>query len=335
MRFIIPLFFIFCLPCELFSQCFSSPGNPIGGTANMGTLKKKLLRVTSFYRYSYADKYFEGNKPSDYNFYKNAYYNYIGCLIGYGLTDKFTLETESGYFINKTINFDKSYPLAEYSKQGNGLSNAVISAKYNIYKNVAKRFGFSASLGAKIPYSTKIPIINGVPQPIDVRPSTGSFGIIAQSYLVKESPLRGLRYFLINRVETNFTNPEEYKFGNTYYTSIFISKHLWFPWTKGEGIWTAIIQLRNETRGKNKQSNELVNGTGSYIFFISPQINITIKKMWNLSVMTDFPIYQYYNEIQLASKYAFTVNLTRDFIFDKQYREQQKLEEQLINKVIY
>lgn len=311
MRFIIFLFLIFYLPCELFSQCFSSPGNPIGGTANMGTLKKNILRITSFYRYNYTNKYFEGDKPTDYVYYESANYNFIGSIIGYGLTDKMTFETELGYFINKTV----YYAFTQTPVQGKGFSNSVVSIKYRLYNNTSKLFGISASLGAKIPYSTKLVEANTLP--IDVLPSTGSYGIVAQTFFVKENSLKGLRYFLINRIETNTTNSWEYKFGNVYYTSVFVSKHLWFPWTKGDGAWTIILQLRNETRDKNMEYGKLIARSGSCLFFISPQINITIKKLWNLSIMADFPVYQYFNEIQLASKYAFTVNLTKDFNFAK------------------
>ena len=49
------------------------------------------------------------------------------------------------------------------------------------------------------------------------------------------------------------------------------------------------------------------------MFYVSPQLNFTLTKKCNISVMADIPVYQYYNEIQLSNKYAFVVNVIKDF----------------------
>ena len=61
------LIFITLLTRTAFSQC-CSPGNPIGGTTNIGILDKKAFRVIAFYRYSYSDGYYKGSKKSNSNF---------------------------------------------------------------------------------------------------------------------------------------------------------------------------------------------------------------------------------------------------------------------------
>lgn len=63
---------------------------------------------------------------------------------------------------------------------------------------------------------------------------------------------------------------------------------------------------------------EKTKNSGSDVFFISPQINYTIAKKWNISLMADFPLYQKYHGIQLATNYAFSVNVSWDIDFNKE-----------------
>jgi len=312
---------------DLYSQCFSSSGNPIGGTANMGTVNKKTIRISSFYKHACADKYFSGDERTDYNL-KKARYNYIGTLLGYGLSDKITIEAELGYFVNKI----QEYPMFSIDPDtGRGLSNAVISGKFNLYSNKEKRFEITAGIGGRIPLQSFAIQQNNNDLSIDVQPTMGSYGIVAQLFLIKENSFKGLRYFLINRFEYNFKNKEDYfmnnvqyKFGSVYYTSFFVSKHLWLPWTTGDGIWTVIFQLRNEIKAKRIQNNEIVPASGACLFYVAPQLNVTIHKKWNVSFMFDYPIYQYYNETQLGINYSFLINLTRDISFTKEKEEEKE-----------
>lgn len=53
--------------------------------------------------------------------------------------------------------------------------------------------------------------------------------------------------------------------------------------------------------------------SGSYLFFLSPQLNSYIREKWNVSVILDIPLYQYFHGTQLATRYGISVNLARDF----------------------
>jgi hypothetical protein len=280
-------------------------------------LDKKVLRFASFYRHSYSDKYLEGSQPAI-GTLDNALYNYTGGLFGYGLTNNITLEAEIGYFINKT----KNYKGMDLSQVAQGFSNAVFSLKFPIYQDMEKRFEFSTSLGLKVPLARKAIWENNVELPIDIQPSTGSYGLVIQTYIIKEKPFEALRFFLVNRIETNFKNSKgffdqetQYRFGHILSTSAFVTKHLHFRYEWLTENWTAIIQVRNEIKAKNKKNGEWVGASGSYAFYVAPQLNYTIKEKWNLSVLVDIPVYQHYNEVQLAAKYAVVFNLTRDFVF--------------------
>lgn len=300
------------------SQCFASPGNPVAGNANLGVLDKGIIRTIAFYQYTYADRYYEGSNSIIWDAgsaLSSANFNYTGLSIGYGISNKFTIETELGYFINKTQYFKNS----DISpRDGRGLSNAVISGKYNIYKNVINGIEFSMAAGAKVPFSTK-PQTNehGTPLHIDVQPSIGSFGAVFQSFFVKEFDNISARLMLINRYETNFTeNDMGYRFGDSFITSLFLSKHLANQYTHLTKDLTAIVQLRHEYIKPYYRYGDLrdqVSGNNS--FYIAPQLNYNLNMLWNFSLIYDLPVYQYYNGIQLADTYRITFTVTRDFGF--------------------
>jgi len=288
------------------AQCLSA-ANPVGGSNNLLVLEKRSLRFITFYRYNSGNQFYEGNEPSDFNLIRNANYNYIGSIIGYGLLNKLTLEADLGYFINKTYKYNLDPP---YTLSGSGLSSAVVSAKYGLVNSNENRLFLSSSIGAKIPFSTKPVTRDGVELPIELQPTIGALGLVLQVFMVKEKPLTGSRYFATCRVDINAENNQDYRLGTSVFSSLFYSKHLMFPWLKGD--WTIIFQLRNEIRQKDK-SILWIESTGSNIFYVSPQLNLFIKEKVNVSLMFDIPVYRNFNGTQLATKYGISLNLSRDF----------------------
>lgn len=321
----------------LFAQCFSSTGNPIGGTANMGVMEKNVLKFNTFYKHSYSGRYFledELFENSIHQTAEDAVYNYVSMMLAYGLTNKLSLEADGGYYINKTKNFIN--PIRGY-----GFSNLVLSAKYNIYYNPVSRFEITTKAGVKLPLRKSEQIIRQgnliISHHPDVQPSLGSMGFVTQLYLIKEYPFSALRLFALVNYEHNFITPEgffdlkQYNFGNSLNTSFFVTKHLHMPpalaWLSEN--WTVILQVRHEHKWQNQLRSQINLGdnpvyeewettknSGSDVFFISPQINYTIASKLNISVMADFPLYQKYNGIQLATNYAFAVNISYDLNFN-------------------
>ncbi len=289
------------------AQCLSSV-NPVGGSNNLLVLEKKTLRLITFYRYNYGNQYFEGDDHSDFGLIKNANYSYAGIIAGYGLWNKLTIEAEGGYYINKTQNYNL---IPEYALKGYGFSSGIFSVRYSLLKNDTRRFYISSGIGAKVPFSTRPLSREGVELPIEMQPSTGAFGTVLQLFVVKEKPITGIRYFLTGRMELNAENEREYRLGTSFFTSFFFSKHLMFPWLKGD--WTTILQIRNEIRRRDYTLNGWKESSGSTIFYFSPQLNYFIKGKWNLSLMVDLPVYQNFNGTQLATKYGLSLNLARDF----------------------
>ncbi len=298
---------LFMIPLRSLAQCFSA-ANPVGGTANLLVLDKKTLRYFGFYRHAYSNKYFEGSSRSDFDQVKNAAYHYLGTILAYGLTQKFTLETEWGYYLNKHYNYNLD-PV--YNLKGTGFTNTVINGKFRLYTNYQKRLFLSGSVGLKVPLTLNPREVDGVVLPVDLQPSTNAFGTVFQGFFVKEKSETGWRYFLVSRLETNFPNKNDYQLGTALFSSLFVSKHIPDHWIKGD--WTAILQVRNEFRTTNRREHMTEKSTGGCLFLLSPQINHYIKEKWNVSLIFDIPVYQYYKGTQLSYTYAFTFNLARDF----------------------
>ncbi len=289
------------------AQCLSSV-NPVGGTNNLLVLEKNSLRIISFYKHGQGSRYYEGSSQSDFDLINKAFYNYLSASIGYGLTWKTTLEIESGYFFNKTQNYNLN---PSYSLKGEGLSNLVAMVKHSIYSDHFHRFYITGAAGGKIPFSRTLQWENNVKLPVEVQPTIGAYGGVFSTSVVKENSESGVRFFLTNRLEINAPNKEDYKLGSSLYSSLYISKHLMFPWLKDD--WTAILQIRNELRGVDKIEGKEKESSGSNLFFIAPQINYVLKDNWYLSAMVDIPVYQHFNGTQLGADPGFTFIVSRTF----------------------
>ncbi len=302
--FIVIIILIIAFNNSLDAQCFSSV-NPVGGISNMLVLEKNTVKFIGLYNYGLKDKYFEGHKKSDYSLVRKADYNFLGAIIAYGAFHKITFEAEAGYFLNKTYEFENS------KNEGYGFSNINFSSKFSLIANHEKRFYSSVSAGVKIPFTTELQKVDGVEVPHELQPSTHAFGYVLQAFIVKENSYKGLRYFLIARGEYNYVNKAGYKYGDYLSVSAYLSKHIMNNRIKGD--WTIIMQLRNEFRGMDKTDNVIVQSTGGYLLLAVPQINYTYKERWNISLMGTLPVYQYFNGIQLATKFGIMLSFSGDF----------------------
>ncbi len=298
-----------------YGQCCSA-GNPVGGTTNIGILDSGTVRLITFYRYSQSSGYWEGMRKSDFYFVKNADFNFGGLVLAYGLDNKLTIETELGYYFNKSQTYNVT---PEFTNKGFGLSNAVVSLKQNLISKTEKPFEWTVALGVKFPFKTEYQIVDNVELPRDVQSSTSTYGIVAQSFLYKGIPSRSMKLFLSNRFESNTQDVKKFRYGNSLINSLFVTKQI------NNSDWTAIIQVRHEYRTKDIKNiiennylgflttGQVVNSSGGHLTFVAPQINYTVAQKWNISLLADIPIFRYYNGIQLGNKYSFAVYLSRDF----------------------
>jgi hypothetical protein len=288
------------------AQC-CSPGNPAAGAASVGTIEKKSLRLTTFYRHSFSDTYYiDGNSKAEWQGAK-ANFNYIGEIITYGITKKLTVETEIGYFLNKSKK-DIYQDLNTH-----GFATSVFSFKYNILKT-KRELEITIGAGAKIPF-TQEAILGEfeIPYPDDIQPSTHAFGYVGQLFISKAYPKHQFKIILMNRYETNYRNMEGYKFGDALFTSLFLSKSFLEK-------FTALVQVRNEHREIDKIYEDGIgyntfSSTGSDVIFLSPQLSYTLPHKFNVAALVDFPISRNYKGTQLGPKYAIGVSVIKGFQF--------------------
>lgn len=309
--------FALCLGLIMFvqdglAQCCSA-GSPVSGTANVGIVGARVLRVNAFFRYSRSAGYWAGHQRSDFEFVSSASYAFAGTTLTYGISDRLNVETEFGYYLNRTqrYNIAGAEPLT-----GRGLSNGVLSLKWNAVQSKRTIDEWTLGAGVKFPFGVEYQSVNNVELPRDVQPSTHAFGLLLQSFLRKDLGKPGLRLFLVNRFEMNCPDGKDFKFGSALYSSFFVSKRF------GTSDWAGTIQLRHEYRMMDERNANggglFANGasiasSGGQIVFLAPQVTYTIQEKWHISLMADLPVYRCYNGVQLGNQAAGVIFLSRDF----------------------
>lgn len=292
----------------IISQC-CSPGNPVGGTSNVGTAPQGTLRAATFYRHSYSDTYYNGSEKAELQG-TTANFNYLGFLGAYGITPRLTVETELGYYLNKT-RISELFP----EENSWGISNGVASLKYAIWKDKLREWELTAGAGVRFPFSRELKYAEaGYPLSVDVQPSTGTTGFVGQLFLYKGFLTKGWRLFLVERFETNAVNDIGYHFGKANYLSMFVSRkinlHL-----------TGIFQVRYEWRGLDYWDDILMASTGGNVIYIAPQVNYNIAQKWNISLLAEMPVGRNYNLVQLGSKFAISLSIMREFDLSKKRKD--------------
>ena len=293
-----------------FGQC-CSPGNPVGGTNSLGVNPEGSWQLFVNYRYGYSGAYFEGNKPSETQFLESGNYNHAAVIAAFGLTDRLTIEAETGFFLNKTQFYVEG--ILPEKLVGNGLTDLNLLARVSFYKNPEKEFELNAGMGIKIPVGSHQKTYQGALLTRDLQPTTGSYDLVHSFFLYKGVLNKKMRFFLANRIEFKGLNPDQYRYGNFWTTSGFVSYNLGTQ-------WTLIGQIRTEFRSRDSRpisgvgipiddDREQVIPTGSHKVFLVPQLTYAFSQNTHLSILGDIPVYQNYNDKQLANTTAITLSL--------------------------
>jgi hypothetical protein len=286
-----------CITQTAHSQCACINGaavgglTPVSGSANPGILKSGNIRVGAFYKSGNGDEYYAGTQKTDQGVVKSYLFDYVGLDAALGISDDLTFDIESGYFINKMQDF------SAYRLSSNGFSHLSASLKHNLYKGWASEIEYTAGIGARIPLNFKD---DNVPQ--NILPSTGSYGLVIHSFLHKGFKNKGTHLFLINRAEINNENNLNYKYGSAVFSSIIATKSFFDK-------LTALFEIRNEYRSKDKYLGNSVGDSGGIIFVASPQLSYMLSDFF-LSAMFDYPFYKNYNGKQLSNSYSFGLMCT-------------------------
>jgi hypothetical protein len=287
---------------QSFSQCCST-GSPVGASVYVGVLNENSLRTIAYYRHNSAHTYYSGTEVNDVNDQlESSNYNFMGFAFGYGITKRMTVETDLGYFFNKTQVFKS----IDFTEKGYGLSTGGLTLKYGALVKPMKHFELTLGGGVRYPFSNKPQMTDGVQLSRDVQPSTNAVALSGMIFINKGFPDLNLRVFSINRFDHNFEDKLNYKYGDMLMNSIFVSKQI-------VKYFMGILQFRSEVRWHDQDDKNKRTNTGNLLLWLSPQLNYAVSGKWNISLMCDIPVYKDYNGKQLTPAYSFAVGLTRDF----------------------
>ena len=290
----------------IYSQCCST-GSPVGASVYVGVLNKNSLRFIAYYRHNYSDTYYQGKSKTTENLALNSSnYNFSGIAFGYGISKRLTLETDLGYFFNKTQEFKN----VDYAETGYGLSTGGVTVKYGAMVKPAKQFELTVGAGFRYPFSSDPQVVDGVQLSRDVQPSTNAFAVSGMLFLNKGFPSLKMRLFSINRFDHNYEDKLNYKYGDMLMNSVFVSKQI-------VKSFIGILQLRSEYRWEDADDEVKRPNTGNLLLILSPQLNYSLAKKWNLSLLCDIPVFKNYNGKQLTPSYSVALGLTRDFNLDR------------------
>ncbi|MDZ7741106.1 MAG: hypothetical protein U5Q03_04980 [Bacteroidota bacterium] len=287
-------------------QCCSA-GNPYfyNEHANMG---HKELQVSLGYKYSTSNTYYKGSDAVSINFIDKAYFNFMNLQILYGLSPRFSIQTDFGYFINKT----EKYELENWSdNNGYGLGDASLTVKYLAYKNFKRHLTIVPSVRVKFPIGVFDQEAGHVKLPITVQPSSGSYKYALNLYIGKgfSSSKWSMSFFgSFEYAQLIASKNFYYKYGNQYLFAFLISNKISDKLNLG-------LELRNESRAKSKRENQqIVASTGYQILYAVPHLSYSITNKWLVALNTEWPFYRHYNGLQLGNKFAVSASFYYRFM---------------------
>ncbi|MGQ0827969.1 MAG: hypothetical protein ACT4ON_06205 [Bacteroidota bacterium] len=306
--------------------CSGGSGSPIAGGASQGVLQERQMEISSNYQYIGTNKFLYEDMDTTKQFdYLSS--NYIYTRLAYGLTKDFTMSVESGYFINKTqIGLDKADTI-----KSSGIADLILFPRYDILNRTeeSKRTEITIGLGYKIPLGkhNDSTVVYTDPttgkkyyttSPPTVQPTTGSQDFIFYAFFFRGYSLKNFRIFANTLYIKKGWNSLGEKFGDYASVGLFASK------TFFEKLGVT-LQIKGEWIGKMQADKNVdllalynvdITSTGSRKVFFVPQLNYTYKNI-TVFVLSEIPVYQYVNNIQIASQYQLTGGLAYRFFVKK------------------
>jgi hypothetical protein len=281
-----------------FSQCSCIGGaavgsaSLIGGTSNIGVLKEGNIRVIGTLVHSNGNDFYRGDIPTSplSDMLVRGYNStFTGLIIGYGITNNFTIDIETGYFA------DKMQDYGDYKISGSGFSFSTVFLKFNLLNQRKNIIEWSMGLGGKLPLASRQ---QNLPQ--NIKSSNGAFGGVLLSFLRKGLGVWNI--LLINRYDWSDINNGLFQTGESFINSVFVTNSI------SDDI-TGVMEFRSDVKLVDRLFGEDLTNTGWNVFILSPQLNYSIGD-WIITAFYDYPVYKYYNETQLTNKQNLGLALT-------------------------
>ena len=302
---------------QINSQCCSA-GNP-DSNGGSGSMAKNYFLVSSSYVHSYSDTYFKGNLINDYNYLENTKFDFGLVNFSYGLTNKLSISTELGYFINKSIDFT----FIDATRKASGLGDAAVDLKYQIVNLKKQLLSISTSIKTSIPIGEFNQMDKNVILPIDIQPSSGSFKL--KPALSFSKRFHGSKFSLNSFLSSEFsqrinTDRSKYKYGNLYSfvisashaTSKKLNTGLGFNFTLREKAINRDV-IVNTIGVKHWGNWVIVDATGGVFINIQPRISYLLSDDIGITTSLNIPVYRNVNGIQLINKYILVLGVSKGF----------------------
>jgi hypothetical protein len=309
---------------KLFSQgcCSGGSGSPIAGGASQGVLQDRQMEIATNYQYITTNK-FKARDHDTAALFDNFVSNYLYFRAAYGVTKDFTMSVETGYFINKTqIGLDNIDTM-----KSSGIGDLIIFPRYDVLNHTEekKRTEITLGLGYKIPlgsYNDSTPTYYNpfnhhqyyTTLPPTLQPTNGANDFIFYGFFYRGFPLKNFRLFSNILYVRKGWNPLGQKFGDYASIGLFAGKTFF----KSLGV---TLQVKGEWVNKMKWDKNIdmlalynidVTSTGTRKVFFVPQIGYTFKN-FNVYALSEIPVYQYVNRVQVASEMQLTVGISYRF----------------------
>lgn len=316
-------FVLFFYSSLTYSQgcCSGGSGSPIAGGASQGVLNSRQLELGGNYQYFNSNKFFTRDKDTVRLFDKlNS--NYLYLRVAYGVTKDFTMSVESGYFVNKTlVGLEKSDTM-----ESSGIGDLILFPRYDIYnhKTDSTSTELTVGMGYKIPVGlhndSAVSFINSagkkyyITMPPTVQPTNGSHDFIFYAFFFRGYPRKNFRVFANALYVKKGWNSLGQKFGD--YASVGLFAGMTFFKRIGvtlqvKGEWMDKMLGAKKINMRALYNVDLKSTGGRKISFV-PQLSYT-HKLLTVYVLSEFPLYQYWNGTQVGSQELYTAGITYRF----------------------
>ena len=298
------------------AQCCAA-GNPLGSDQLLGSIGKHNLKLILQYKHSYSDQYFHEDHAENVPQIKFSRFNYSSFQFIYGISKRFNVYGELGYF------FDKSQSVSVqggHLLSAKGVGDLGVNAKYVLYNSFNHSKELNLSAGIKLPVGAFDQMDGNVVLPLSLQPSTGATKYSATLYYFYRPQDRRLGLFFHSSIDFHSRISSKnyfYKYGNVIVNSVSGTYRV-------SNKIGAIFQARLEHRDKDlREKNSIVASTGSDAVFISPAVLFHLPYSLEASVQADYPVYKHVNGYQLTNKYSYSFSLSRKIPLKKATREKE------------